>query len=263
MDGATPNTTVTDFTRTHTGGRGSYIADVLNGLRASRTDLRDQSCPGTLLTVDECVDVLASGSAIEAVQYFERVLRRGITVDTVFEVYLPRIAADLGTAWDDDRISFVDLALCFSTLQIVMHSFRDRYVGKLQPPGRGRMVIAALEGEPHLFGPIWMSARLERAGFTTLTLGGATPRKLAEAAGGGQVDCIGISCGMATAHAELDAAITAIRQSSATAIAVGGAITGHPEARHLRERVDLWGPDWNELQDFLEKRAAFQLQNVN
>jgi methanogenic corrinoid protein MtbC1 len=238
-----------------------YIASVLSSVRAAQTIAPQPCAEEEILTIGR--KILTDGSAKEAVTYFERVLARGVAVEHIFESTLPTIAADLGCAWDDDRLSFADLSIAFSSLQIVMHTLRDRYVGQVAVPGKGRLVIASLAGEPHLFGAIQIAARLERIGFSVSLLGGATPAELSKVATTGRHCAIGLSCGSAAAHAVLDAAITSIRQTSSTPIIVGGAITGHREARDLAERVDLWGPDWTTLQDFLERRAAFQLQNVN
>ncbi|MEL7215158.1 MAG: hypothetical protein AAGJ96_04375 [Pseudomonadota bacterium] len=264
MDGASHQTdSLSPRPARHGIGR-SYLTSVLSGVRQVH-DKRAPSAPDWLAAESSrCIGVLREAPAREAAAYFDRLVQRGVSYEYMFETLFPQIAIDMGEMWNCDTVSFADLSICFSSLQIVMHGLRDGYVRLDGVPARGSLIIAGLESEPHLFGPILLSARLERLGYTVLMLGGATPETLAIEAARRSHLCVGLSCGTASARKDLAAALAAIRSASSAPIIVGGSATapGASFQQHSAD-VDLWGPSFEEFTAYLETRSANQLQNVN
>ena len=264
MDGASHQTDSLSPRPARHGVGQSYLTSVLSGVRQVH-DKRSPSEPDWLAAESSrCIGVLREALAGEAVAYFDRLVRRGISHEYLFEKLFPQIAIDMGEMWNCDTVSFADLSICFSSLQIVMHGLRDGYVRLDGVPARGCLLIAGLESEPHLFGPILLSAQLERLGYTVLMLGGATPETLAFEAARRPHLCVGLSCGTASARKDLSAALAAIRSASSAPIIVGGSATAPGASfQHHSTDVDLWGPSFEEFTAYLKTRSANQLQNVN
>ncbi|MGB0497149.1 MAG: cobalamin B12-binding domain-containing protein [Rubricella sp.] len=243
----------------------SFISSVLGGvIAAQRTE---STRPRIRIEVDirQCCMVLCDASPDEAVAYFERLIRRGLTIEHLFEDTFGRISGRLGEKWSCDQISFVDVAFAYSNLQIVLHRLKPLYIGSRDAANDRRAIaIATLPGETHVFGMLVVAAQLERRGFDVTTFGGLTADELIAALARAPVTAIGLSCGTNTRLSDLEDIVGRLHMSlTGRPIIVGGMVTALHGPDALGVPVARWGGSVSDIVSFLEAGSAKELHNVD
>lgn len=240
----------------------TYLEAVVANLREICTQ-PPQSISVDKALVATCLIALTDSPRDEALAFFERLLRRGMPPEELFENIFPQIAIDLGCAWEKDTVSFADVTLIMTSLQRIAQSLRQRYISAPKQQSPSLVLIATLSGETHFFPALLIAAKLERAGFPVRLLQNATAETLIELAKRHEPLAIGLSCSTINLQQKLREVIDDIRRKSALPILVGGVITQTDQTKILTRPVNLWGNDWDELRRYLQELASNQLQNVN
>lgn len=103
--------------------------------------------------------------------------REGVDGDAVCDLVMPLAARELGRAWEDDRLSFIDVSLGMVRMQRLL---RDVLADPAQP-GNGPSVLFILpEGEQHTLGALVAVRQLRRLGLPTMLSVGEKQRTIAE-----------------------------------------------------------------------------------
>lgn len=152
---------------------------------------------------------------------------KGVSVDALYMSWLSGAAIELGRRWDEDEVSFADVALGMTRLQRLLRELGPAYVG----PGRGGAggsalaFVAAAPGERHIFGPVMFADHLRRLGWQVrLDVSGDRARTVA-AARAARPAAIGVSAGSRAVADDLARMVSELRRAAPGApVIVGGAL---------------------------------------
>ena len=159
---------------------------------------------------------------------------KGRSVEQICLYLFEPAARCLGTMWDDDLCSFVEVALALGTLQTLL-----RALSRESPPqprwdhATRRILLLPLPGDQHTFGLSMVAEFFRRAAWSVATTPFRSRAELGEAVRQERFAVAGFSLGCAERLDELAAAVQMVRRSSCNAgigILVGGpAFAGRPD----------------------------------
>lgn len=248
-----------------TGARpsGPYIRSVLEQVRRTRVPAPKVNHSYVDADIGQCCHAMVNSAPKEAKLFFQRLCKRGLTVDKLFEDVFARISVRLGDMWCEDDISFMDVTLAYANLQMVLHEYRAEYVGPPTQTPKARLLFATLPKETHVFGLLLLTARLEKMGYATLALAAATNEQLVAHIETGKFDAVGLSCGGRICVPHLNSALTALSAAkSQKPVLIGGILTLLHTSDETDHKVDLWSSSFAELTAFLDTNIALQFENA-
>lgn len=111
-----------------------------------------------------------------AIAVVTRLLDCGVSIDAIYETYIPRTAARLGDLWSDDRIGFTDVTLGMARLTEVFRTLSPQYLRRCADgpvtgrplatgPASRRALFALAPGEEHALGVVMAADQFQRAGW--------------------------------------------------------------------------------------------------
>lgn len=159
--------------------------------------------------------------------HVERILARGVSVDTVMVDLLAPAARQLGQLWEDDRCDFMDVTMGLWRLQEVLHEIGGGASPWTAPGGRHSALFASMPGDQHSFGTVVVEEVFRRDGWETDRLSDAGMSDLLKRVGGGWFDLVGLTISCDCHIAELPSLIAAMRNVSRNpraCVLVGGRV---------------------------------------
>jgi methylmalonyl-CoA mutase cobalamin-binding subunit len=147
----------------------------------------------------------------------------GLSVDELTDGVIPEAARELGRAWEDDRLSFVEVTLAMTRIQRLL---RDALFDVPQD-GSGPSILFALpEGEQHTLGGLVAVRRLRRMHCSACLAIGEKSRKVVELLHARRFDALFVSVATIEGLEIARDLIANVRRAYAQAlpVAVGGAI---------------------------------------
>lgn len=186
--------------------------------------------------------------ADELLDYIERLVARGASLDALMVDLLAPAARVLGEMWEDDRCDFVDVTMGLWRLQEVVHELTGRVPqDHRQPPlQQRRALFASLEGDQHAFGTVVIDELFTANGWTTDRLAEATMPQLMERVRDEWFDLAGLTITRDCHIAPLPSIIRAIRASSRNphvCVMVGGRIFVEDASMAASVGADGTAPD--------------------
>ncbi|MFN6977341.1 MAG: B12-binding domain-containing protein [Gemmobacter sp.] len=103
--------------------------------------------------------------------------REGVDGDVLTDNVMPLAARELGEAWVDDRLSFVEVSLAMTRIQRLL---RSTLVDAPQDGGLASILFILPEGEQHTLGGLICARQLRRAGYSVCLAIGETRSRIAE-----------------------------------------------------------------------------------
>ncbi len=101
----------------------------------------------------------------QQVQVIEKILSTGITIDEVYEFFLPEAAALLGIYWEESKVSFSQVSLGSQRLQKLARIFEKNYLGNFYSFGPGPdIMLISPEREPHMLGMVLAAGMFRKEG---------------------------------------------------------------------------------------------------
>ncbi|TPG38297.1 cobalamin-binding protein [Sphingomonas koreensis] len=158
--------------------------------------------------------------------HVERLLHRGVSVETVLIDLLAPAARILGEFWEDDRCDFVDVTMGLWRLQEVVHELAARLPADRQSSER-RALFAAMPGDHHSFGAVVVDELFCRAGWITDRLSEAETADLVARVSSEWFDLVGLTISLDCHIGALPSVIVALRNASRNpqlCVMVGGRI---------------------------------------
>ena len=160
--------------------------------------------------------------------HIEKILARGVAVDTVMVDLLAPAARLLGELWEDDRCDFVDVTMGLWRLQEVVHEIAARAPAeRLLAAGGHRALFASMPGDQHNFGTVVIDELFRRDGWVTDRLNAAETPDLLKRVGDDWFDMVGLTVSCDCHIGNLTSIIVALRNVSRNprvCIMVGGRI---------------------------------------
>ena len=184
--------------------------------------------------IDDFAVLAVEGQPQETMAFVRTLQARGASLESIFLHLLAPAARQLGTAWEEDTLGFVEVTLGLGHLQNVMRGLCPEFDGRPSQHRNGHhIMLLQATGETHSFGLFMVEAFFRRAGWNVAC---AASMPLAEAAALARsqwIDVIGVSKSCDALLDTLASDITALRKASrnksVTVIVGGAAFVGRPD----------------------------------
>jgi len=129
----------------------------------------------------------------DLIEHVDLLMRRGVSVETIYFDLLSPTAKLLGVMWEEDVCSFTDVTIGLCRLQQIVYEFADR-VHVEGGGGDGRTALFALTpGDHHSFGLVLVVEYFRRAGWRTVCMPDATAEDLIATVRSERFDLVGFS----------------------------------------------------------------------
>ncbi len=201
----------------------------------------------TRALVDLASERLSGGTASYAIEQFctallgdapraaqgciDRLIDCGISVDSLYDAYIPRAAARLGELWVDDAIGFADVTLGCARLTEVFRRLSPAFLknrpAHLHGTDQPRHALFALvPGETHALGVVMAADYFQRAGWSVRVELRADDAALERIARDRPFDAIGLSAGSRRMIPDVARTIARLREASppSTRFLLGGPV---------------------------------------
>jgi hypothetical protein len=115
----------------------------------------------------------------EQIDFIEGLIARGVSLDTIFEEFIPNIAERLGNLWKQNKLSFVEVNIGTQRLQRLSRIYENRYLGPLYLFPSGPAILLILpKGEIHTLGLITASGIFKKCGTNPFVAVGYTDEEI-------------------------------------------------------------------------------------
>jgi len=160
----------------------------------------------TGFAIEQLCAALIEDAPGRALAVIKRLLDCGVSIDAIYDTYIPRAAARLGDLWVDDRLGFTGVTLGMARLTEVFRSISPQYLrrqtddplaGKpfATAPAPRRALFALVPGEEHALGVVMAADRFQRAGWAVRVELRAEAADLARILRDRAFDVVGLSAG--------------------------------------------------------------------
>lgn len=202
----------------------SLLAHTLGNLVTQRMFVQNSA-----FAVRQLSTALVADEPREADAYVDRLMECGVTVQTIYENYIPHAARQLGEWWNEDRVGFNDVTVGMTRLTEIFRRLSPVFL-KTEPARRqaNNALFALVPGEIHSLGIAMAADYFQRAGWAVRVELNATIDTLARIAGSGRYDLIGLSAGSRRQVDTLRETVAAMRVSAGpdVPIIIGGPLVG-------------------------------------
>ncbi len=176
----------------------------------------------------------AVGSADSAGDYVAAMRASGAGVEAVYLDLLAPAARRLGTLWEDDSLSFVDVTIGLLRLHQILRALGPDFRAQAAPERQGRRaLLAPAPGEQHSFGLAMVTEFFRRAGWSVWSGTPVSNDELLGLVRGEWFGVVGFSVACDDRLESLSTCIRRVRAASrnpAIGVMVGGPIFAiHPE----------------------------------
>ena len=201
-------------------------------------------------SIEELSRIVVQEGLPQANELIEKLLAHGTSMESIFLSVLAPAARRLGTAWDNDTLSFVEVTIGLSRLQQLLRGLSPAFETLRTGATHGhRAVLMSASGEQHSFGLVMVEVFFRRAGWDVVN-GAALPfDAILDILRRQWIDVIGISKSNDDLLDTLASDITTLRRASRnkymTVMVGGAAFEGYPE-RITRVGADLSARDGQE-----------------
>lgn len=187
---------------------------------------------GAVIAAGEAAALAPLALRIDAdalLDHVDRILRRGVSIETMLVDLLAPAARQLGLWWEEDRCDFVEVTMGLWRLQEVVHEISARLPsGRAPRPGeRRRALFAAMPGEQHSLGTVMVGELFGREGWAADVLPDPSMAELLARVAERAFDLIGLTVSSECNIARVPSAILALRSVSRNprlTVMVGGQV---------------------------------------
>ncbi len=183
-----------------------------------------------------CDQLIATDGSLNAELLEEA--RSGVgELERIYEDVVAPSARELGTRWEDDRSSFVDVTVGVARLQAMVRDVGQGLLPVVSSRDAPKALLASCPGDDHTLGITLVADYFRRAGWHVSLVPEPDLAGLVRATGDMQPNYIGLSIGTLRLISRLRETVKRLRDVAPDAvIAVGGSAT--QSVTNLREQVD-------------------------
>lgn len=170
-------------------------------------------------------ELVLDGAPEAPAAYIEKLLADSFPLERIYLELLAPTARHLGSLWEADTVSFVDVMEGLSKLQGLLRNFGPNSVDLDADGPRYRILLATTPGEQHHFGIVMVDEFFRRAGWGTTCLPASTADELVTAVRREHYSIVGLSISCEGFLENLAHSIHKIRRSSrnrSVRVIVGG-----------------------------------------
>jgi MerR family transcriptional regulator, light-induced transcriptional regulator len=173
-------------------------------------------------------------NASDCVAFVDALKSGGLSLRSIYLGLFAPVAKQLGTKWDNDELSFVDVTLAMNKLQSLVHDFAEPSDIPDPLDAAHRIVLASSPDEQHALGMLIVSELFRMKGWDVSGGPGlAVGKDLRAMVSDNWYGVVGLSAGTEEKARQLKSEIDAIRRSSCNktiSVLVGGpGFLDHPE----------------------------------
>ena len=111
-----------------------------------------------------CDAIIAKNDHLQ-IELIETLIKRGVSLKTVYEVFIPEVAETLGNLWKESRLTFVEVSIGAQRLQRLSRIYEKRYLGPMYVSSEGPEILLILpKKEIHTLGLITASGIFKKNG---------------------------------------------------------------------------------------------------
>lgn len=166
-----------------------------------------------------------------------------ISLAMLADVYIPEAARRMGVAWEDDRLSWLDVSIGVSRLQSLLREVSAAWTAdQADSLGHGAVLLLVPEGEQHTLGPMVAMGQLRRMGISVCLRMAPSHRELNTLLDQRQFD--GLMISVAT-EARLQSAIVLIKFLRAMRKKLPPIVIGGPIVHEKPQLVACAGADFS------------------
>ena len=127
-------------------------------------------------------------------ELIEKLITRGISLEIIYEIFIPEAAETLGNFWKENRLSFVEVNIGAQRLQRLSRIYEKRYLGPMYMFSEGPEVLLILpEKEVHTLGLITASGIFKKNGANPFIAVGYSDKEILGLISSHNFKLIGIS----------------------------------------------------------------------
>ena len=193
--------------------------------------------------VVEFSDLCMVSEAQVCLAYIEVLLKRGVSLSTIYLELLAPAARRLGQMWVDDQCQFTETTIGLWRMQQVMHDLSPVFQlgGRRTDRSPYSIMLATIPDSQHSFGLQMVAEYFRRAGWTVQHDSGAPRAELMKTLSQTWFDVVGLSISLESQLCNLSELITELRnQSKNPALKV---ILGGPLCYPQPEAMNSFGAD--------------------
>ena len=128
------------------------------------------------------------------VELIDKLITRGISLDIIYEIFIPEAAETLGNFWKENRLSFVEVNMGAQRLQRLSRIYEKQYLGPMYMFSEGPEILLILpEKEVHTLGLITASGIFKKNGANPFIAVGYSDTEILGLIGSHNFKLIGIS----------------------------------------------------------------------
>lgn len=190
------------------------------------------------------LDSLRAADASGAFRVASGALEQGMTVPQLYQRMIAPAMYEVGELWSKGALTVADEHLATALTHRVLAAMRPELRVEPEPAGpaagRGRVMLAAVEGEQHALGLRMAADVLEDAGFCTIYLGADVPTDaLLQAISALSPDLLGLGVTMPELAPRLQEVADAVRKAHPQLrVLVGGQAASPPEQGALVQDLE-------------------------
>ena len=187
--------------------------------------------------VEIFANLAVADDAAALLEFVERCMECGRSVETIYIELLAPAARRLGDYWETDQRDFVEVTMALWRIQEILRELALRAPPQARADqGQRHALFATMPGEQHSFGTLMVADCFERAGWACDVLIEPTTSELTGKIAHHRYDLVGLTVSCDCSSAALGNLVTALRAVSnnpGIRIMVGG--------RSINERPELLG----------------------
>ncbi len=202
------------------------------GLSQASQQTRERAI--TQIDVEEFAQLSITGEAHTLLDFVDRCLETGSSVETVYVELLAPAARRLGEYWDADSEDFVGVTMGLWRIQEILRELTLRIPPKSRPGhGKRSALFSPMPGEQHSFGTLMVAECFQRAGWDIDILIEPTQSELTAKFAKRHYDLIGLTVSNDCSRGALVSTVKTIKAVSSNPhikVMMGGrVINDHPE----------------------------------
>ena len=111
-----------------------------------------------------CESIVAKNDDLQ-VKLIETLIGRGISLDVIYETFIPEVAESLGNLWKESKVTFVEVNIGAQRLHRLSRIYEKQYLGPMYMFSEGPDILLVLPGqEVHTLGLITASGIFKKNG---------------------------------------------------------------------------------------------------
>lgn len=194
----------------------------------------------TDVKIDELTHALMEPDAQVGIEFVERVRNQGASVETLYITYLAEAAKNLGTLWEEDKITFTDVTVATGHIYAIMRGLKLLLVPTGFQRNQPCAYFTAVPGEHHMLGVSMAADLFRKNGWDIALKRGQEHDEIVHYATTARIPLIGLSAGGEHALIPLARLVIALRINvPEAAIMVSGAILDSSRANVQAMGVDI------------------------